>query len=223
MMRKLAVVVSVIVLAGCSDDANNAASPTEPTVTSTGVTPVPTTIEPASADSIEEAFSFVDDDLCEWVNDEDVAEVLADVFDWSGTLTEQPSPTSRSGEQEADNCSWELSGNGDGYFAVYDAGQWETFGGAPFDLEEVDIVAFSEDDPDWVEIGATVSGHPALSDGVVVHNGAFGQYAFWVPPRQEYLAFSLAVPGVDDVFEGDRFFMVADQLMHTLGWVDVSR
>jgi hypothetical protein len=223
MMPRLALVVSVIFLAGCSDDASDEATPTGTTAASAEVTTVPTTTAPASAEPIEEAFSFADDDLCEWVTDEDVAEMLADVFDWSGTLTEQPKPTSRSGEPEADNCHWVLSGNGDGHVAVYDAGQWETFGGAPFDLATADIVAYSEGDPDSVELGAAVSGHPALSDGVVVYNGAFGQYAFWVPPRQEYLAFSLAVPGVSDVFEGDRFFMVADQLVHALGWLEESR
>ena len=223
MRRQLTVAVLVILLAGCSDDANDEAGPIETTATSTEITTVPTTTKLASAESIGEEFSFVDDDLCEWVTDEDVAEMLADVFDWTGTLTEQPSPTNRSGEQEADNCLWVLSGNGEGVFAVHDAGQSESFGGGALDLGEVDIVEFSEDDPGDLEIGAAVSGHPALSDGVVVFNGGFGQFAFWVPPRQEYLALVLAVPGVDDVFEGDRFFMIADQLVRELGWVDEGR
>lgn len=160
-----------------------------------------------------DVFSFAEHDLCEWVTQEEIAGFIAESFDWNGTLIEQPRPG-------PDNCAWELAGNGNGWVAVYDAGQMETFGGNPVDWGAKDIVEFSNDDPNYVEIGATVSGHPALSDGAVVHNAAFGQYAFWVPPRQEYLAFSLDVPGVHNMFEADRFFLVADQIIRDLGWVD---
>ena len=185
--------------------------PTEATTAFENNTTTPTTSDGPTGQV--EAFSFAADDLCEWVTQEEIAGFIAAAFDWDGTLVEQPT-------QGPDNSAWELVGNGSGGVSVYDAGQWETFGGNPVDWGAEDIVEFSDDDPDYVEIGATVSGHPALSDGVVVHNGAFGQYAFWVPPRPEYLAFSLDVPGVDNMFEADRFFMVADQIIRELGWVD---
>jgi len=55
-----------------------------------------------------------------------------------------------------------------------------------------------------------------------VRNAGFGHYAFWVPPQERYLAYSLAVPGVMDVFDEDRLFVVADELLQELGWVPTT-
>ena len=55
-----------------------------------------------------------------------------------------------------------------------------------------------------------------------MRNAGFGHYAFWVPPQERYLAYSLAVPGVMDVFDEDRLFVVADELLQELGWVPTT-
>ena len=68
-----------------------------------------------------------------------------------------------------------------------------------------------------------VSGHPELSEGVLVHSAGFGQLAFWVPPREEYLAFTFSPPDQVDPFTGeDRTFLVADAFLQELGWVPAS-
>jgi hypothetical protein len=36
-------------------------------------------------------------------------------------------------------------------------------------------------------VGVTMSGHPALSEGVVAQDEGWGIYAFWVPPREDAL------------------------------------
>ena len=45
----------------------------------------------------------------------------------------------------------------------------------------------------------------------------FGQSAFWVPPLEEYLAFSMSVPDVADRFDENRDFLVVDALLRELG------
>lgn len=212
--------VLVVVGAACSgsDDASTTAPTDRTSEPSTTVSATPAPDITSSATGIPagdaDVFSFADDDPCAWVGEDDVARLLATVFEWDGTLIEQP----RAG---SDRCEWTLAGDDYGFVAVSDAGRWEGFsGGSPFDWDAVDIVAYSDDELTQPEIGQAVAGHPALGDGVVVFNGGFGSYAFWVPPRQEYLAVGLAVPGVSDVFEDDRFFVFADGLVRELGWVN---
>lgn len=79
-----------------------------------------------------------------------------------------------------------------------------------------------------------MSGHPALSDGAVVQSAGWGVYAFWVPPRAEYLSLLVnrfsgegaGATGVDSAIdvqirneEQSRFFTFADQFLNELGWV----
>jgi len=224
MVRKLAFIVPVILLAGCSDDASDTASPTEPTVTSTEVTPVPITTEPASAGSIEEAFSFADDDLCDWVPEAEVAEWVAAEFDWDATATEVQTIDS------ADGCEWTLA-SADGedlVVAVSDASPWQDFGGNSYDfnarMAEAGVTEYLPPRGS-VEIGAWVVGHPAVSDGVVVHNGGFGQFAFGVPPGP-WLQVSLSNLSDEAWDEGlayeqyeGHYFAVADRFLQALDWV----
>ncbi|MGA7757839.1 MAG: hypothetical protein WCA57_08320 [Ilumatobacteraceae bacterium] len=216
----------VFAMAACSgsDDATTATDDETTEVATTspttiGTTTVPDTTVPVTSEAAEDAadvFSFADDDLCTWVTGEEITRLVSAVYPWDGTAAEGvPEPPA--------NCLWRLSGDdGDGYLSAGDAGQWTDFSGQPYDVAAAEpIVEYSSDDPGFIEIGTAVTGHPALRDGWVVRNAGFGQYAFWMPPEERYLAFSLAVPGVDvnDLFDENRFFAVADELLQQLGWV----
>jgi hypothetical protein len=57
--------------------------------------------------------------------------------------------------------------------------------------------------------------------GVVVTVDVWPQWAFWLPPREEYLALHLSVPGEELSYPADdRLFAVADQFLRELGRLD---
>ena len=79
--------------------------------------------------------------------------------------------------------------------------------------EEVGVIAFKD---------GAVSGHPSLGDGVVVLDGGWGTYTFWVPPEDEYLDVSVSFPREEGDYwdEADyeaRMFRVADRFLQELG------
>jgi hypothetical protein len=147
--------------------------------------------------------------LCGWFTADDIAGLIADVFHWTGPVRARPEIASR--------CGWALqTGTSEGFVTVSDAALWRSFGGGRYD-PNASAASGYEGGP--VEIGATVSGHPALSDDVLVHNGGFGQFAFWCRPERA-LAVSVTVPDDgewNEEYEA-RFFAVADTLLHRVGW-----
>ncbi len=158
-------------------------------------------------------FSFADDDLCEWVSEEDVAEFVAAEFDWQGTAGNQGRPYPEA------VCEWTLSGSAHSAVIAEDAGRWKDFDGNPYKISETEIVEY---EGGTVNIGASVVGHPAVSDGVVVHNGGFGMFAFGVPPDSEWLGVQVHVDpeGVEWNAEHEaRYFAVADHFVEELGWL----
>jgi len=224
----LVVLLAVVMVAvGCSGDDDDAATPTTtasattaaPSVTEAATTTsvqemeVSTTTVP-SAEVVEGAFTFADDDLCEWVSEDEVAEFVAAEFEWDGTAVLEGASEP---EEDPDSCQWRLmstAGEAGGVTAG-NASTWEDFNNEPYDFSEVEVVDFNED-LGFVEIGSSaVSGYPSLSDGVVVHSGGFGQYAFWVPPSDEYLYLMVVI---EDGDEGE-FFGVADRFVRELGWL----
>jgi hypothetical protein len=166
-----------------------------------------------------EPFTFADDDLCEWVSEDQVADFVAAEFPWEGTAAEIDDATA-----PAESCHWRLTSTAGDVGDVYagDATLGEEFAGNAYDLDKVDIAEFDQEL--GVEIGAAVTGHPALSDGVVVYNEGFGQFAFGVPPNDEYLTLAVS-PGDDDAWDEDyeaRFFGVADRFIRALNWLGES-
>ena len=122
------------------------------------------------------AFSFADDDLCEWITADEVAGFFASVYDWDGVAE-----VSSTGDRAPDECWWRLiSATGGAFYEVF-AGN-----ARPGALLPAEVVLF--DGGPVSTPGGTVSGHPALSDGVVVQREGWGVYAFWVPPRDDALA-----------------------------------
>jgi len=211
---------------------NDGGTADDPTVPSSGTTefesaPPVTASEaivperpPRSTAQLDDAvFSFARDEICEWVSTDEVADMVSAVYPWDGDAEIKESVSDD--EAWPAGCLWALTGgDGNGYLQTGDASMWVRIGGAPLEVSEEPGVEYRDAEP--VEIGIAVSGHPGLSDGVVVYNGAFGQFAFWVPPLDEYLAFSMMVPEVGGVFDEDRFFLVADALLRELGWIPES-
>ena len=102
---------------------------------------------------------------------------------------------------------------------AYDAKEWRAWEGGAFDFAALDVVDFSDEDPRGID-GVWVSGHPALSEEALVTGVGWGGYAFWVPPRQEYLALMGSVPGEELSYPDDRILEVADQFLRDFGWAD---
>ena len=158
------------------------------------------------------SFSFADDDLCEWITADDVAGFFGAVHDWGGTAVAE-----EMNNAEPDECRWVLTSerNDQNYEVV--AGNADPWFLTPYD----EIVEF--DRTTMILPGTAVSGHPALSDGVVVQAAGWGFYAFWVPPHEEYLFvivnnLSPDEADVDLDTDEDQLFALADQFVSELGW-----
>lgn len=175
-------------------------------------------------DGGNDVFSFAEHDLCEWVSEADVAEWVAAEFDWEGTATEVAST------DEFVACEWTLASGetDDGAVIAGDATLWRDFDDNVYDFAaRMAREGVTEYPPPEgrVGIGAWVVGHPAVSDGVVVHNGGFGQFAFGVPPGP-WLQLSDPLHADVDWDDGvasaeyeARYFAVADHFLRELGWV----
>ena len=160
-----------------------------------------------------DAFTFADDELCDWLTADEIAGFFASVYEWDGTAelvyTEDAGP---------DECFWRLATAGGNGFIEIGAGNADP-GLLPYE-EVVEYDGGSVPAP-----GGTVTGHPALSEDVVVQSAGWGAYSFWVPPRDEYLSLFANRASSDGtgprvgVEDQDRFFAFADQLLQELGWV----
>lgn len=173
-----------------------------------------------AGDNLVEAFDFATDDLCTWVSAEDVGDFVAEAYGWTVVAVDLVTPPSSDGW----DCQWKLTGSdgGQGEVAAEEV-DWETFGGEPYDIHRAmtdDVADFAEVDEATVPIGATVMGHPSMGDGVVVHNGGFGQFAFGVPPQDQYLQVSVVLPDEEDWAEYEpKFFAVANSIIEAPGWL----
>lgn len=225
----IGLLVVVMVAAGCSGDDDDTASDASSTTamlapsvteaatatTSVQEMEVSTTTAPP-AEVIEGAFTFADDDLCEWVSEEKVAEFVGTEFD-------DPDVTvvldeNSGGPENPDSCQWWfLASTAPDGFGIISAGNaeflWTDVNGVNHEYAEVDVVEFVEEAGLIDSRDGAVSGHPSLSDGVVFFDEGWGLYTFWVPPSDEYLHVSVSFP-----YE-DRLFGVADRFVQELGWL----
>jgi hypothetical protein len=203
------ILVSAIALAACSgrdgDTADDAPATVDPAVTvdtapalTTSEVAVPETAPPAIDALSEAVFSFFRDDLCEWVTEEAVVEMVSAEYPRIGSAELEETNSSR--------CHWRLTGDAgeSGVLSAGDASEWVTF------AAQVDAESF------WA------SGHPELSDGVLVHHEGWGQLALWVPPREEYLAFAMLGPGEQGPGGDEQGMALADAFLHELGWIPTT-
>ena len=226
-----ALLVLAMMAAGCSGDDDDTSTPTvageAATSTSVEVVEVPTTTVPP-VEIVEGAFTFADDDLCEWVSVEMVAEFVATEFD-------DPDVTvvldeSSGGPENPDSCQWWfLAGTAPDEFGSVSAEDaeflWTDVNSVNHEYSEAEVVEFVEEIGVIDSRDGAVSGPPSLSDGVVFFDEGWGMYTFWVPPSDEYLSVSVVFPreesedGDDWADYEDRVFGVADRFVQELGWL----
>jgi hypothetical protein len=203
---------------GGGDDSSGESQPPVAAETVPSVDHVAETTAEAQVD----VFTFADEDLCEWIDADELAGFFTSVY---GSEVEAELVPDEADTMGSDECRWRLTGTtDDGYYEVH---AWNADPGALLPVDEI-----VESDGGTVGIpGGTVSGHPALSDGVVVQSEGWGIYAFWVPPRDNYLALAImhnaggsVMTGVDsgtdlqDLAEQQTlFFTFADQMIRELG------
>jgi hypothetical protein len=243
MIRRLALAVSVILIAACSDDANDSAGTSESTVTSTEVagattttesdlepvtTTTPTTTESdfepittttpttTQTDSLDGVFSFADDDLCEWIDADTVSAIVADAYTAHGAT-----PVVTGFEQSWDSdayagCWWSVESADPNDPPLASAGLILT--------EPLDVA---------ISMGHVFAEHPALSDGVRVNQAAelpVGEYGNFlcgmevrlsVEGHAETMEFWHCVPPDFDG-DADAVLSIADGLLQAMGWVPVQ-
>ncbi|MGB7877364.1 MAG: hypothetical protein WBL31_01290 [Ilumatobacteraceae bacterium] len=205
------VAVALMSLTSCDDDDGTSDS-TQATIEA----PAPTTTAERPATSAEAqlaGFSSERDDLCEWVTGDEVAEfVIA-----AGFAVERPATASEPATDDATgwDCAWTFASGEELQLGV------RARPGRLDALQARDTVAEYEGPGQIMEPGATVSGHPALSDGVVVENTAFGRFTFHTPGRDDVLNVMFLTVGAEAAEAGYEAALMAmsDSVLGDLGWV----
>lgn len=150
-----------------------------------------------------EVFVAGEDDLCEWVSEEEITKAARAAFDsmgvdWDGTATPD--------EVEGWDCVWMLAQEGSPVGAI----QVNAVSPTEFDLGE--ITEYAENEP-WT--GALVSGYPGVNDNIMV--GAFSwSHIYWVSNTDDaiqlYLSFSI------DPEPTEPEIVVANAILEELFW-----
>lgn len=209
--------VGLMGVASCGADDNTAVLPpattAEPTPTTTE-RPTVTWVEPTVAEGSgaggarPASFSTDRDDLCEWVTGDKVAGfVLAAGFDVAGpAMASEPETEDRTGW----DCAWTFASGEELQLGI------RPRPGRLDSLQELDEIVEYAEPGQVMNIGAVVSGHPVLGDGVVVENTAFGRFVFFTPERDDVL--NVWFGGTGDDESGVMF--VAERVLQDLGWVE---
>jgi hypothetical protein len=162
----------------------------------------------------DDVFVFGEDDLCELVTEDEVAEYARDAYEavgeeWNGTATltrehwfEDPI------EYE---CEWSLSGS-DGLIYVYTE---------PASRSGGQTIAYAELSESHIPMSGTVVEHPEFDDDVMIQNHAFGRYGFWVPESEGQMVLSVSL-GRDVELEDYGWevplFVVANRFLDEMNW-----
>ena len=204
--------------AGCTSPDTDMTTPLSAMVPSSPAPTPPSPTPPArTSGGPVGVFSVDDDALCDWVTPGDVATFVEQVNALpSGTvevvlvgpgLYEGAGPYADAARLE---CTWRLEGDSldDEVWVFAGTGS----GGLPAAGDVVEYAAM--DDPDnRPGIGTPVSGHPSLSEGVLVRFNGFGSTTFFVPPADHWLTTMGPSP------DGSRSLAFADLVLRDLGWV----
>lgn len=202
------VVLALMSLASCNDD--DGTSDSTPAATEASA---PTTTEELPATSAElqlAGYSSERDDLCEWVTGVEIAEyVIAAGFTVEGPATASEPAT---GDATGWDCAWTFASGEELQLGV------RARPGHLDGLQELGLIAEYEGPGQIMDPSATVVGHPALSDGVVVENNAFLRFAFYTPGRDDALnvMFRTDVEAAD--YEA-AIMATSDSVLSDLGWV----
>ena len=166
------------------------------------------TVSSGGGETQSAGFSSERDDLCHWVTGDDVVEFVTA----AGFAVEGPATASEPATEDTTgwDCAWTFSSGEELQLGVRDR---------PGSLAAMEVVEYQE--PGQImDPGATVSGHPELSVGVVVENNAFLRFAFYTPGRDDVLnvMFWSEKGGSEDGYEV-ALMAVSDSVLSDLGWV----
>lgn len=154
----------------------------------------------AMATTPERPFSFADDDLCEWITEEEIAEMVSAVYGWDGAATQV--------EPYEFACRWELTGDEEVPPLV---------GIAESDRSDAPIRQWA-DDPSFSIGGDVVVGHPDMTEGAGFVLGAFGDFAVGVPEDGRFVQLFVMMPeGLDDWMTDT--IRLGDLVLRELGWI----
>lgn len=196
------VVVALMSVTGCGDDDGTADS-----TPATSGEPIP-----AITELQLEGFRSERDDLCEWVTGDEVVEYVTA----AGFAVEGPATASEPATEDTTGwyCAWTFASGEEPQLGVKDRpGRLDS-------LQQLDMIVVYEEPGQIMDPGGTVSGHPALSDGVVVENNAFLRFAFYTPGRDEVLniAFQSEGGGNEEGYEA-AVMGASERVLSDLGWV----
>lgn len=162
-----------------------------------------------------EVFTFAEDDLCEWVSEDDVTSFVNEAYEklgveWDGTAVAVPAQGSL-WDLSGDYCRWDLTGGG---YVIARGLTPASFGTGVTDYSEAE-------DGDYYSLSGPVSGHPEFDDNIIVGNAAFGRLGFWLEGSDDVLGIEMSL--IDGVSHNDWgqttiLFSVADSFLNKMGW-----
>jgi hypothetical protein len=164
-----------------------------------------------------DVFTFAEDDLCEWVSEDEVTSFVKKAYDksgveWAGSAVAVPHQGS-AWDVPGVYCRWEPTGGG---WVIARGLKPSSFGSGAVEFSEVgDEVLFP--------LGpGPVSGHPDFADNIIIANAAFGRLGFWLQDSDEALGLEAYLPdGVsdDDWAEQEKMLsVVANSFLKEMGW-----
>ncbi len=167
--------------------------------------------------SRDDVFVFGEDDLCEWVTEDEVTGFARDAYaavgiDWTGSAT-----LSREHWVESNyefECEWSLPRQGPtGSINVYTV---------PVSLSRGGLIAYEDLTDPFIPIGGTVTEHPDFDNHVMINNHAFGRYGFWTPASDTQLVLSVNLGRDIDLDEDEQWetplFVVANGFLKDMAW-----
>ena len=197
--RALPMIVSLamLCLTSCSDDDTAQSTPT-------------TTEESASAPTTTDQLTERDD-LCQRVTDDEVVEFVSA----AGFAVDGPAAASAPwADATGWDCGWRFASGEELQLGVRNRpGRLDA-------LQQRNAIVEYEEPGQIMEPGAIVSGHPALSDGVIVENNAFLRFAFLTAAHDEelHLTFVTEDAGNEASYE-TAVMALADSVLDDLGWI----
>jgi hypothetical protein len=150
------------------------------------------------------------DDLCEWVTGDEVVEFLTA----AGADVEGPATASEPATADTTgwNCAWTLASGETIQLGAKSTTRLSSD-------EELNMVTeYTEPGQVMQPAGELVSGHPNLSQGVVVENQAFGRFAFYTPTTDAQLNLQFTGDSYSDTYEA-VVMGTADAVLDELVWL----
>ncbi len=155
----------------------------------------------------EEIFVFGEDDLCEWVTEEEVTDFVRGAYEAAGVEWDGEA-TLITGEVGNYECQWTLTDDSGEITALR----------SPGELGDQDVIVYADLDED-TPVGVTISGHPDFGDNVLISNIGWGSYAFWTTTSEDQLVLWVNLDVETDSVEWETpLFIVANGFLDEMNW-----